>query len=239
MNHYPRFSDISVSENILNTVFLLTIGLAYIVALINMLYTLQGRDGKPGLSMEDIIITYHGSTEQTRLGSAINGIMEPNLRYKSDKEVILRWLEEGADLPGYTEKVAPILNRDCVTCHNPAINPHLPNLTTYAGVAEVAHSGGASIPFLVRVSHIHLFGIAFILYFTGRIFLLCDINIYVKRVAVVIPFVAMLLDVLSWFITKWFAGFAYVVVLSGALMGMSMATQILLSIYQMWFGRRG
>jgi hypothetical protein len=29
-------------------------------------------------------------------------------------------------------------------------------------------------------------------------------NIYVKRVAVVIPFVAMLLDVLSWFITKRF-----------------------------------
>jgi len=73
------------------------------------------------------------------------------------------------------------------------------------------------------------------LYFIGKIFLLCEINIYVKRIAVVIPFVAMLLDILSWFLTKTVASFAYIVVLSGALMGMSMGIQILLSIYQMWF----
>lgn len=234
---YTRFSDISVSERILNTVFLLTIGLGYLVALINMYYTHQARDGKPGISVEDIVIMYHGSNNQTRLGSAINGIMEPNLKYKSDKETILRWIYNGADEPAYQADIAPILNRDCILCHTPAINPSLPDLTSYAGVSEVARSGGATLPALIRVSHIHLFGIAFILYFIGRIFLLCDMNIYVKRVAVVIPFVAMLLDVMSWFVTKWFSGFAYVVVLSGALMGISMGVQILMSIYQMWFSR--
>jgi hypothetical protein len=45
----------------------------------------------------------------------------------------------------------------------------------------------------------------------------------------------MLLDVVSWFITKTTPSFAYVVVYSGALMGISMGLQILLSIYQMWF----
>ncbi|MDD2759794.1 MAG: hypothetical protein PHH11_05830 [Methylomonas sp.] len=232
--HYARFSDISTSEKILNTVFLLTIGLAYLVALINMYYTHQGRDGKPGLSIEDIVILYHGSNDQTRLGAAINGIMEPNLKYKSDKEVILKWIYKGAEEPGYNNDIAPILNRDCVHCHNPQINPSLPDLSHFSGVSEVARSGGAPLPVLIRVSHIHLFGIAFILYFIGRIFLLCDINIYVKRIAVVIPFAAMLLDVLSWFVTKSISSFAYVVVLSGALMGLSMGIQILLSIYQMW-----
>jgi len=33
---FNRFSDISTSEKILNTVFLLTIGLGYLMALINM-----------------------------------------------------------------------------------------------------------------------------------------------------------------------------------------------------------
>jgi hypothetical protein len=238
IKHYTRFSDISTSERILNTVFLLTIGLAYIMALINMYYTHQGRDGKPGLSIEDIEIAYHGSSDQTRLGTAINGIMGPNLTHKGDKEVILKWLHDGADQQGYQETIAPILDRDCAHCHNPSVNPSLPNLTTYEGVSEVAHSGGATLPALVRVSHIHLFGIAFILYFIGRIFLLCEMNIYVKRIAVVIPFIAMLLDILSWFETMRFANFAYVVVLSGALMGLSMGLQILLSIYQMWFYRR-
>lgn len=235
---YTRFKDISVSERILNTVFLLTIGLGYLMALVNMYYTHQGRDGKRGLSIDDIVIMYHGSNSQTRLGAAINGIMEPNLKYKSDKEVIQKWIQDGAEQMGYDENIAPILNRDCVHCHNPAANPSLPDLTTFAGVAEVAHTGGASIPVLVRVSHIHLFGIAFILFFIGKIFLLCDMNIYVKRIAVVIPFVAMLLDVGSWFVTKHVREFAYVVVLSGALMGLSMGVQILLSIYQMWFYRR-
>jgi len=233
--HYARFSDISISEKILNTVFLLTIGLGYLMALVNMYYTHQGRDGKPGLTIQDIVIQYHGSKEQTRLGTAISGIMEPNLKYKSDKEVILKWINEGAEEAGYDQMIAPILNRDCIICHTPAVNPSLPDLTNFKSVAEVAHSGGAPVSSLVKVSHIHLFGIAFILYLIGKIFLLCEMNLYVKRIAVIIPFLAMLLDVVSWFLTKTNAGFAYVVVLSGALMGLSMGMQILMSLYQMWF----
>ncbi len=238
IERFRRFQDISVSERLLNTVFLLTIGLGYLAALFNLYYTHQGLDGKAGLSIEDVIISYHGSNDQTRLGTAITGIMKANLKYGSDKDVILAWINSGADEAGYDEKIAPILNRDCIICHNPAVNPSLPNLTTYAGVSEVAHSGGATIPRLVRISHIHLFGIAFILFFIGKIFLLCEIPVYVKRVTVVIPFLAMLIDVMSWFITKSMPSFAYVVVISGALMGMSMGFQILISIYQMWFHRR-
>ncbi len=232
---YTRFKDISVSERILNTVFLLTIGLGYIAALANLYYTHQGRDSKAGLSIDDVIVYYHGSKLQTRLGTAITGIMEPNLTIKSDKDVILKWIQAGADEPEYKEKIAPILNRDCVTCHSPSANPSLPDLNNYAGVSQVAHAGGATTASLIRVSHIHLFGIAFILFFVGKIFLLCDINVYVKRVAVVIPFATMLMDTLSWFITQSIPEFAYVVVVSGALMGISMGMQVLVSIYQMWF----
>jgi hypothetical protein len=42
---YTRFRDISVSERILNTVFLLTAGFGYPVALSNLYYTHQGRVG--------------------------------------------------------------------------------------------------------------------------------------------------------------------------------------------------
>ncbi|MSR17102.1 MAG: hypothetical protein EXR89_04845 [Methylococcaceae bacterium] len=234
-NTYTRFKDISISERILNTVFLLTIGLGYLAALANMYYTHQGLDGKAGLSVEDVMISYYGSSKQTRLGTAVKGIMASNLKIKSDQDVILKWIHAGADEESYNQNIAPILNRDCIMCHTPSINPSLPNLTNYTGVSEVSHVGGATIPTLIRISHIHLFGIAFILFFIGKIFLLCEINIYVKRVAMVVPFAAMLLDVVSWFITKSIPGFAYVVILSGALMGLSMSLQILLSVYQMWF----
>jgi len=53
---------------------------------------------------------------------------------------------------------------------------------------------------------------------------------------VVIPFLAMMLDVLSWFVPP---EFACVVVASGALMGVSMGFQILLSVWQMWLHPNG
>lgn len=205
------------------------------VALANIYYTHQGNDGKPGLSIKDVMIYYHGSPNQTRLGTAIKTVMEGNLKYKSDKDVILKWIQSGALEPEYNDHIAPTLNRDCVTCHSPSVNPSLPDLTSYSSVAQVACAGSVSLPFLIRVSHIHLFGIAFILFFVGKIFILCDMNVIVKRVVVMIPFSALLIDILSWFITKSTPSFAYVVVASGGLMGMSMGMQILLSVYQMWF----
>ena len=66
---YTRFKDISVSERILDTVFLLTIGLGYLRALANLYYTHKGLDSKTRLSVEDVVINYRGSHNQTRLGS--------------------------------------------------------------------------------------------------------------------------------------------------------------------------
>lgn len=232
---YLRFHDISLSERILNSAFLLAIGIGYCFALANLYYTHQGRDGVRGLSIEDVVIAYHGAVNRTRLEEAINGIMEPNLKYKNDKEIILKWIHNGANEPEYNEQVAPIFNRDCVICHTPAVNPSLPNLTTYLGAQEVARSDSASLPILIRVSHIHLFGIAFILYLIGRIFILSDINAILKRIIVVIPFFALFVDVASWYVTRYFPSFAYVVVCAGALMGVSMGAQILISLYYMWF----
>lgn len=230
-----RFQDISVSEKMLYSLFLMTIGIGYLFALTHMYYTHQMRDGQPGISIQDVMIAYYGSQNQTRLGSAINGgPMEPNLKSANDKETILAWLSTGKSKTTFEQSIAPILAKDCTFCHNPNINPGLPNLTTYEGVMEVASSKAASLPGLVKVSHIHLFGIAFILLFVGRIFIYCRMDITIKRIIVVIPFLSMLIDTLSWFVTRNNPSFAYVVVASGAMMGLSMGAQITISLYQMW-----
>jgi hypothetical protein len=231
-----RFKDISVSEKMLYSLFLMTIGIGYLFGLTHLYYTHQMRDGQPGMSIQDVMIAYYGSQDKTRLGSAINGgPMEPNLKSADDKETILAWLSTSKAKEDFQEDVTPILNRDCVGCHNGETNPSLPNLTTYQGVMEVASSKAAPLPALVKISHIHLFGIAFILLFVGRIFIYCDMSIALKRIIVVIPFLSMLIDTLSWFVTRTTPSFAYVVVGSGAMMGLSMGAQIIISLYQMWF----
>lgn len=243
--HYPgknqiletanRFSNCCVSEKILYTSFLVVIGVGYLVALVNMYYTYEGYDGKGGFSVEDVIVKYHGSQHQTRLATAINGIMEPNLKNKDDKDLILKWVQNGATETEYNEMVAPILDRDCTTCHNPASNPSLPNLTTYKTTAELAQMAGTPLPTLLRVAHIHLFGISVILVFVGKIFLLCEMNKIAKRTMVALPFVAMVLDVASWFATRIYQDFAYAIIVAGTLLGLSIGLQILVCIYQLWF----
>ncbi|MDQ6999820.1 MAG: hypothetical protein Q9M12_02915 [Mariprofundus sp.] len=236
MPKYKRFCDASVSEKILDSMFLITIGLAYLFALLNLYYTHQGRDGEPGLSVKDVMLAYHGSHNQTRLGAAINGPMESNLPNPAAKQDILDWISHGATEEEFHEKVEPILQNNCVMCHSAESGMSIPHFTSYAEVVKLTETDtGATIPALVRVTHIHLFGIAFILFFVGRIFILCEMPVWLKRITVAIPFVFLLMDILSWYVTKIVPGFAYVVVANGALMGIAFGGQVLTSLYQMWF----
>ena len=236
MAMYKRFSDLSTSEKLLDSMFLITIGIGYLFAILNLYYTHQGRDGEPGLSVKDVMYAYHGSHNQTRLGAAINGPMESNLPNKAAKQEILDWIQHGATEEEFNEKVNPILQNNCVMCHSTDSGLPIPHFDSYANVVKLTEMDtGATIPALVRVSHIHLFGIAFILFFVGRIFLLSDIPPWLKRTVVTIPFLFLIMDIASWYITKIIPGFAYVVIANGALMGIAFGGQLLTCLYQMWF----
>jgi len=235
MANCQRFSDISVSERILNSLFLLSIALGYLFSLGQVFVTHQGRDGQPGLSIADIVIAYHGSPEQTRLAAAINGPMAANLKSPADKTAILSWIDSGATEALYASQVAPTLQRDCLGCHSPASGMKVPPLTRYEEVVKLTEADrGASIPSLIRVSHIHLFGIAFILFFVGKLFVLCDMPVWLKRLTIGIPFISMLTDILAWYLTRQTPEFAYMLVISGALLGLSLNFQVWFSLYQMW-----
>jgi len=240
MPKYRRFSDASVSEKILDTIFLITIGIGTIFAVIYVYLTHEERDGKPGLSAEDIRIAYYGANQQTRLGAALHGPMAGNLPVAEKRKVIFDWLDHGHKQREFETRVAPILNKYCIMCHSAEAGMGLPSLTSFADVSKLTEEDtGASILSLVRVSHIHLFGISFILFFLGRIFILCDMPVMVKRITVAIPFLAMLLDIFSWYATKLIPGFSYTVIIGGGLMVLSIGIQIVISIYQMWLFKPG
>jgi len=235
MPKYRRFTDASVSEKILDTMFLIAMGLGYLFAMLHTFFTHQGHDGHPGLSVHDIRIAYYGEHEQTRLGAMLNGAMGVNLRSPEQKAVILNWIDKGTPKKDFDAKILPILQQNCLVCHSRTSGMGLTPLETYEDVTKLTVTDtGASIQSLVRVSHIHMFGIAFILFLVGRIFILCELPVMLKRVMVVIPFAAVLVDIMSWYLTKLMPGFAFVVYGAGVLMGLSFVSQIFISIYQMW-----
>ncbi|MGE5616231.1 MAG: elongation factor-1 alpha, partial [Bacillota bacterium] len=186
---------------------------------------------------EDLIVAYSGSGKDSRLESALHGAMAVMLP-KDELNTIVGWVQKGADRPTYENVVRPILDKRCMTCHDGS-NPHLPNLNGFDNLKKVTEKDtGAEIFTLVRVSHIHLFGITFIFFLLGTIFSHAYVRpVWLKVVVMVVPFVALVVDVAAWYITKVYHPFAYVVMAGGALYGMCFAFMWVVSMWQMWIGK--
>jgi hypothetical protein len=94
---------------------------------------------------------------------------------------------------------------------------------------------GLSLLALARVSHIHLFGISVLFILTGAIFSLSETPIWFRVTVLVVPYLAIVMDIGSWWATKYYNPiFAYIVLFGGAVMGLAMACQILIALWEMW-----
>jgi hypothetical protein len=211
---------------------LLVLGTGYLFAMVQVYEVHSGRDGKPGLSAQDLIIAYSGKHGATRIESALNGPMRGMLP-DNERQTLLAWASSDGSKEGYEAKAKPIMDQYCVACHNGS-DPHKPDFTRYEGVSQVvAKDTGMNIPTLVRISHIHMFGMTFIFFIVSTIFSFASMRPqWLKQVIIVIPFLSIVIDIASWYLTKWHTGFAWVVLGSGALMGVSFAIQWTLSVWQ-------
>jgi hypothetical protein len=232
---FLHYSELPLSMRTLFTATLLVLGIGYMFAMVQIYEVDAGRDGKPGLTAEDIAISYSGNRTATRLESALSGPMSGMLP-ADERSAILGWVHRGLDKAEYEAKIKPIIAQRCLACHDGS-NPHIPNLNGLENIAAVAQvDTGMSLATLVRVSHIHMFGITFIFFIMGTIFSHAYVRpVWFKSVVVALPFVSIIVDIGSWYLTKVNTAFAWMVIIGGGLMGMSFAFQWIVSMYQMWF----
>lgn len=231
-------------SRVLYTMTLLVLGVGYLFAMLQVYEVHAGRDGKSGLSAMDLVIAYSGSHADTRLEAALKGPMKDRLP-EQEREIIFDWINtsgriahRGGGEAEYNKTVKPIVEKRCLACHG-GHNPHIPNLSTFADISGVVEMDtGMDIFSLIRISHIHLFGLTFIFFITSSIFVKASIRTFWFKCAVIAtPFITILLDIASWYLTKLFTGFAWVVMIGGVVMGLTFAIQWFVSIYQMWFFR--
>lgn len=233
---YRHYSELPYSMRVLYTAVLIVLGMGYLFALIYLFHTYSGKDGNPlTLSYDDIVIAYSGSGKASRLESALRGGMSVMLP-RDELNAIIVWVQEGADRAGFESEIRPVLDRRCMTCHDGS-NPHLVNLNGYDNVQKVTERDtGAGVFTLVRVSHIHLFGLSFIFFILGLIYSHAYVRpVWFKCAVVALPYVSIMLDVSSWYFTKLYHPFAWVVMISGAVMGLCFAFMWVVSMYQLWF----
>jgi len=231
-----HFYDCTLSEKLLYTGFLLLIGSGYLMALVYMYTSYEGYDEKPGISIEDIVSNYYGNRSGTRLEAALRGPMAGYIQQDEDRHEIVAWLQSGAPERRYLSTVRPILERSCLQCHSPASGLDVPDLSAYPAIQPVVEMDtGESLHTLMKLSHIHLFGIGLVALGIGLIFRLAAAATWFKATLMVLPFAVIFIDILAWFLTKWDPFYAYTVVTAGAVLGLAWAAQVLISLYQLWF----
>ncbi len=229
------FRDCSSSELTLYGLVMVVLGLGYVMALGYLYLTHQGLNGKPGISVQDIAISYYGNRSGTRLEMMLRGPMK-GMRSQQDLDRIVAWLKSGADEKGYDKIIHPIIEKRCARCHSEKSGMNLPDFTTYSGIHAVAKvDTGMSIQTLVKLSHIHLFGIGLVTFVLGFVFTLTSLPAWLKNVVIAAPFVGVVVDIATWYLTKWDPIFAYTVVVSGVVLGIAWGMQIVISLYQIVF----
>lgn len=223
------------SYKVLFTGFLLVIGSGLLMAGAQIMLTHGRADGKPGLSIDDIIYSYYGNRDSSKLQSMLNGQMKAMAPDEVRFEMI-KWAQDGAPITEWSSKIQPLMQQYCVSCHNAESN--LPDFTKLENVWKVTQvDEGATYTSLTRVSHIHLFGIAFIFLFVGWIFAMAEYPSRWKLILIATPFAFLIVDVLSWWLTKVMPIFAWLTMLGGIGYSLASTVMIFTSLAQMWLPR--
>src|SRR5450631_2691305 len=222
---YRHYSELPYSQRVLYTMTLLVLGLGYMFALLYVFHTYAGRGtgDKMMLSYEDLVVAYSGSGHGSRLESALQGPMS-NMLPSDETKAIIAWVKEGGDRAAYDKTVKPILDKRCMGCHDGS-NPHLPNFSSYDNIKKVTEQDtGTDVFTLVRVSHIHLFGLTFIFFIMGTIFSHAYVRpLWIKYLVMGLPLACEAVDISSWYLVKLYHPFAWATMGAGALMGLCFA----------------
>ncbi len=230
---------LGLSLRVLFTGYLLVVSLGLITSGLQILFTHGMADGQLGLSVDDVVYSYYGDRGGSRLEVKLDGTMKDKADV-AERAAIVRWVEQGSTREQWDAEIKPIFDKNCVRCHG-AI-PGLADFRTYEGVKPKAEVDmGASVQDLTRVSHIHLFGIAFIFFFVCLIFSLSvGVPRLLKATAIGFPFLFLCVDISAWWLTHWWPSFAWATIVGGIGYNLAAAFMILTSLYQMWIlPRRG
>jgi hypothetical protein len=219
------------------TGYLLAIGLGLLAAGMQIMLTHGMADGKFGLSVDDIIYSYHGNHDgpnASKLESKLFGSMKDNAPPEV-RMALLKWADAGAPASEWESNIKPKVEEYCGPCH--ANTPGLANITDKAVMDQMTkRDEGQTFSTLTRVSHIHLFGVSFIFFMVGWIFSYATgFNIWLKSFLIITPFAFLIVDVASWWLTKLNPNFAWLVIIGGFGYTLAATVMIFTSLYQMWF----
>jgi hypothetical protein len=236
-----RLKMLPKTAKVVLSIFICLLGFGYAVSLGHLMFSYQDVDGKPGVTPEDVKIALYGAREKTKLESKISagGSMETYIKDSpKDQAAVLAWIKGGADEAGYKAQIKPILEERCIKCHKPDGAAKFRDLTSFAGVAEVAKSDtGESVPAWARVAHIHLMSLSITFVVLGLIFSFTAFPDKVKIPLVCAPFIALFGDFGVRGLVRYYDGLVYIVMAAGAVMALATVLLCVGIFWELWLSR--
>lgn len=230
----PRFERLHVSFRLIFLVTCISLSIGYAFNLAQIWESHGGESGNVlGISPESIKAAYYGKRDSSTLELKLNGTMKDYATQK-EKETIIAWIRNGSPENEYNANIRVIFEKNCFTCHG---SDSFKPFDTFDSVKKVTSiDTGMGIKMLVRVSHIHLNGMTFLFFISGFITCFAKIGskrlLWIKWTIIVAPVIAMLADVLSWNLARTYESGVYVVIISGTIMSIAFATQMIISVSQ-------
>lgn len=230
-----RLRTMPVTTKFIISFFLVLTGFGYLLGFSNIYMTYNMVDQKPGLSIEDISLTYYGARDKTTLEKAIDGSMKQYFTDTSEYTVVKDWVLDGASEDAWDKEIESIFDASCNTCHSES--------TALAGVVTVEYSDvenylganeGKSWSRIVGVSHTHILAITPLVFILIILLSFTSYPAIVKNIVSIFAFSAVFLDVGSWFLAKFSPFFSIFVLIGGMSLGLSFGLLVLLPLYDLW-----
>jgi hypothetical protein len=220
------------------TVLLAVAGVGYLLGFLNIYLSYSPVDQKPGMSLEDISLSFYGARGVTKLGKAIDGSMRQYFAGDADYRAVKDWLGSGAK-EGDFQAVKPVLDSSCSSCHSAEAAVADVVTVDYADLTPLLKQDtGKSVSRLVSLSHTHVLATLPVIFLLVFIFSFARYPETVKGVVMVFSSLAILLDVGSWWLAKLSPALAILVILGGVSLALSFLALIALSAVDLWFGKQ-
>jgi hypothetical protein len=232
------YGELPLSSKIGLSLFLVLAGIGYLLGFVNILLSYSPVDQQPGMSIEDIRISFYGAREMTALESSIDGAMRQYFASDKNYEVTKDWLAAGATEDAFVESIKPIFDTSCSTCHSQAAQVADVVTETYADVEEhLVQDTGKSVGRLVSLTHTHLLATLVLVFILAMIFGGTRFSEKIKVIFITLSFGAIFLDLGSWWLAKLSGAMAPLVIVGGVSLGFSFAVLVLLSLYDIWLAK--
>ncbi len=230
-----RLNTLPTGGKLLCTFFLICMGIGFIFSQLNVFYSYSRVDGRVGLSLQDIALTYYGQPDVLLIESKLNGTMREYLENEYDRNSLINWAKRGAEKEKFNE-VKGIIIKNCLRCHTAGGESGFAPFDKLSTVSDIFTriNHGVSASRLITLSHIHMIGIGVIFALSGTIFLFTPINEKLKMILLIFPFGSLMMDVFSWWLTKLTPAFAIAVFIGGVFTVVGFFIQFVICLLTMW-----